>query len=66
MRRGPGVSYPIVVPIPAGSTGITVNGCRSSLDGTTRSWCAARWRSYAGWVSSCCVVNENGALPSFN
>lgn len=62
LRKGPGVKYPIVVAIPAGSTGITISGCRKSED-ATRPWCAANWRSYSGWISSCCIVDEKTGAP---
>jgi uncharacterized membrane protein YgcG len=62
LRSGPGVKYPIVVAIPAGSTGITIGACRKSDDGT-RPWCPANWRSHSGWISSCCIVNEKTGAP---
>jgi hypothetical protein len=57
LRSGPAVTYPIVVAIPLGETGITVNGCRGSEDGT-KPWCVAHWRGYSGYISSCCIVEE--------
>jgi hypothetical protein len=63
LRGGPAVKYPLVVAIPAGATGITLGACRASEDGT-KPWCAAKWRNYSGWISSCCIVDEKtGALP---
>lgn len=62
MRSGPATKYPIVVAIPVGSTGITLGACRKSEDGT-RPWCAANWRTYAGWISSCCLVDERTGAP---
>jgi len=62
LRAGPAVKYPIIVAIPAGSTGITIGHCRSSED-ATRPWCAASWRGYSGWISSCCIVNESTGAP---
>jgi uncharacterized membrane protein YgcG len=62
MRSGPATKYPIVVAIPAGSTGIALGACRKSDDGT-RPWCAANWRTYAGWISSCCIVDERTGAP---
>ena len=63
LRSGPAVKYPIVVAIPAGATGITLGDCRKAED-NTRPWCAAKWRQYSGWISSCCIVDEKtGALP---
>ena len=66
MRAGPATKYPIVVAIPAGAMGITISTCRESEDGT-RPWCAANWRTYSGWVSICCIVDEKtGAPPRIN
>lgn len=66
LRHGPAVTYPIVVAIPVGETGITINGCRNSEDGT-KPWCAAKWGAYSGWISSCCIVDERtGARPPVN
>ena len=62
MRTGPATKYPVVVAIPAGSTGITISGCQKSED-STRPWCAANWRSYSGWLSSCCIVDEKTGAP---
>jgi TIR domain len=63
LRSGPAVRYSLVVAIPAGATGITLGACRASEDGS-RPWCAARWRSYSGFISSCCIVDEKtGAAP---
>jgi TPM domain/TIR domain len=62
LRTGPATKYPIVVAVPAGSTGITISGCQKSED-ATRPWCAANWRSYSGWISSCCIVDEQTGAP---
>ena len=62
LRGGPAVKYPLVVAIPAGATGLTIGACRASEDGT-RPWCAATWRTYSGWISSCCVVDEKTGAP---
>jgi uncharacterized protein YraI len=62
LRAGPALRYPIVVPIPAGATGLTIGACRKSED-RTRPWCAATWRSYSGWISSCCIVDEKTGAP---
>ncbi len=63
LRSGPAVRYALVVAIPAGATGITLGACRASEDGS-RPWCAARWRTYSGFISSCCIVDERtGAAP---
>jgi TIR domain-containing protein len=63
LRSGPAVRYSLVVAIPAGATGITLGACRASEDGS-RPWCAAKWRSYSGFISSCCIVDEKtGAAP---
>lgn len=58
LRSGPGTKYRIVHPIPAGSTGITIGECRKSEDNTTKPWCLANWRTYSGWISSCCLEDE--------
>jgi hypothetical protein len=57
LRSGPAVRYSVVVAIPAGATGITLGACRASEDGS-RPWCAAKWRTYSGFISSCCIVDE--------
>jgi TIR domain-containing protein len=63
LREGPGVRYAIIVPIPAGAGGITLLGCERSRLGT-RPWCEVRWRTYKGYISSCCIVDERtGAAP---
>jgi len=63
LRSGPAVRYSLVVAIPAGATGITLGTCRAAEDGT-RPWCAAKWRTYSGFISSCCIVDERtGAAP---
>ena len=63
LRSGPAVRYPLVVAIPAGASGITLGACRPAEDGT-RPWCAAKWRTYSGFISSCCIVDErSGAAP---
>jgi hypothetical protein len=63
LRSGPAVRYSLVVAIPAGATGITLGACRASEDGS-RPWCAAKWRTYSGFISSCCIVDErSGAVP---
>jgi uncharacterized membrane protein YgcG len=64
LRAGPSTAYNIVVAVPEGSTGITIGTCRPPEDGkTTRPWCAASWRGYSGWISSCCIVDETTGLP---
>ncbi len=62
MRSGPATKYPIVVAVPAGATGITISGCQKAED-ATRPWCAANWRTYSGWISSCCIVDEKTGAP---
>jgi uncharacterized protein YraI len=62
LRSGPAVRYPLVVAIPAGATGITLGACRPAEDGS-RPWCAAKWRNYSGFISSCCVVDERTGAP---
>jgi len=63
LRSGPAVRYSLVVAIPAGATGITLGACRPAEDGT-RPWCAAKWRTYSGFISTCCIVDERtGAAP---
>ena len=66
LRSGPAVKYPIVIPIPAGATGIVLGACRAAED-NTRPWCQATWRGLSGWISSCCIVDEKtGAPPKVN
>jgi TIR domain len=63
LRSGPGLQHPVIVAIPAGATGITLGECHRSTFGT-RPWCAAKWRTYSGFISSCCIVDERtGAAP---
>jgi hypothetical protein len=65
LRRGPAVKYPIVVPIPAGATGIVLGVCREAED-NTRPWCQATWQGMSGWISTCCIVDEKtGASPPY-
>jgi len=65
MRTGPGVSFPLVVSIPAGATGLIVGQCRPPQDGrSAHPWCEVSWRGHRGWTSACCVVSERtGAFP---
>lgn len=62
LRSGPAVKYKIVIPIPAGATGIELGACRAAED-NTRPWCQATWRGLSGWISSCCIVNEKTGAP---
>jgi hypothetical protein len=62
LRSGPAVKYPVVIAIPAGETGIAIGACFAAED-NTRPWCAATWRSYSGYISSCCIVDEKTGLP---
>ena len=63
LRRGPGLHYAVVVAVPAGASGITLGACRPAED-ATRPWCAAKWRTYEGFISSCCIIDERtGAAP---
>jgi len=62
LRSGPAVKYPVVIAIPAGATGIAIGACFAAED-NTRPWCAATWRSYSGYISSCCIVDEKSGLP---
>jgi TIR domain len=65
LRSGPAVKYKIVVPIPAGATGIVLGECRDAED-NTRPWCQATWRGMSGWISTCCIVDEKtGASPPY-
>ena len=62
LRSGPAVKYPIVIPVPAGATGIVLGACRAAED-NTRPWCQATWRGASGWISSCCIVDEKTGAP---
>jgi uncharacterized protein YraI len=62
IRGGPAVKYPIVIPVPAGATGIVLGVCRPAED-NTRPWCQATWRGLSGWISSCCIVDEKTGAP---
>jgi hypothetical protein len=62
LRSGPALKYPLVISIPAGAGGITVGDCRPAED-NTKPWCAASWRKYSGWISSCCIVDEKTGAP---
>ena len=65
MRSGPGVNFPLVASIPAGSTGLMIGQCRQPQDRrSAHPWCEVSWRGYRGWTSACCVVSERtGAFP---
>jgi uncharacterized protein YraI len=56
MRAGASTQSPVVVAIPAGAPDLSVGRCRPADDGRGRPWCDVLWRGYAGWVSSCCIV----------
>ncbi|ABD06868.1 Peptidase C14, caspase catalytic subunit p20 [Rhodopseudomonas palustris HaA2] len=56
MRSGPGTGHPIVVAIPAGSTGDSKGNCRAPDDGGRHPWCEVEWRGRTGWVSSRSIV----------
>ena len=62
LRSGPAVKYKIVIPIPAGATGIELGACRAAED-NTRPWCQATWRGLSGWISTCCIVDEKTGAP---
>jgi hypothetical protein len=62
LRSGPALRYPIVFAIPAGATGIALGPCRPAED-ATKPWCAATWRNYSGFISSCCIVDERTGAP---
>lgn len=51
MRTAPGTGNPVVIAIPAGTSGLTVGRCRRADDGGTSPWCEVQWRGYSGWVS---------------
>jgi uncharacterized protein YraI len=64
MRAGPGPGHPVLTRVPAGAGGVTVLSCRPpDSGGGSNPWCAVRWRDFAGWLSSCCIVDANGARP---
>jgi hypothetical protein len=65
MRSGPGTNFPLVVSIPAGSTGLVIGKCRPPQDSKSgHPWCEVTWRGHAGWTSACCIVNtQTGAFP---
>ncbi len=59
MRAAPRVNSRLIVAIPADSRGVEIARCVPSQDGASRfDWCSAKWQSYEGWVSSCCIVGE--------
>jgi len=58
MRAAPSTKAPIIVAIPAGTTGLKVGDCKRTDDGNYP-WCEIRWREYEGWASSCCIVEMN-------
>jgi len=64
MRSGPGTRHPLVVPIPAGTEGITLGTCRAADDNSRFPWCEASWGKFRGWVSSCCLVDASGNKPA--
>jgi len=66
MRTGAGTKTSVVVAIPAGASDLSVGGCRPADDGSGPPWCEVQWRGYAGWVSSCCIVEvAAGARRTF-
>jgi len=60
MRSGPGTGHPIVVAIPAGSSGAAKGNCRAPDDGGRHPWCEVEWRGRSGWVSSRSIVETRG------
>jgi uncharacterized protein YraI len=56
MRTAPGVNNPVVVAIPAGTSGLAVGSCRRADDGSISPWCEVQWRGYSGWVSGRFIV----------
>lgn len=64
MRSGPGTNYPVVIAIPAGSTGLQRYECRAADDKSTKSWCHVRWAGRSGWVSSCCIIIAEASATS--
>jgi uncharacterized protein YraI len=65
MRKGPGTNFPLVISIPAGTTGLVVGQCRPAQDRhSAHPWCEVNWRGHSGWTSACCIVGErSGAVP---
>jgi len=68
LRSGPGQRHSVVVAIPAGASDVTIGQCRSADDALSQlPWCQARWKSYSGWISSCCLVAQattTGSKPT--
>lgn len=59
MRAGPGQGHPLVISIPAGSSGVIVTNCQAADDRRSRNdWCHATWNDHSGWVSSRCLVRD--------
>ena len=49
MRDGPGIGHRLVIGIPAGTGGLTVEGCQPSDDGQTHDqWCRTSWGALSG------------------
>lgn len=49
MRSGPGMNFPLVVSIPAGSTGVVVGQCRPPQDRrSAHPRCEVTWRGHSG------------------
>jgi hypothetical protein len=64
MRKGPGTNYPLVISIPAGTTGLVVGRCQPARDRRSSSdWCEVSWRGHSGWTSACCIVGERTGAP---
>jgi SH3-like domain-containing protein len=55
----------VVAAIPAGASDVSVGRCVPPEDGKGVPWCEVQWRGYAGWASSCCMVEAGEATRTF-
>ena len=53
VRSGPGTMHGVLFTVPAGATGVQVDGCRPADSGGGKfDWCRIVWQGRSGWVSS--------------
>jgi uncharacterized protein YraI len=60
IRAGPGTGHPIIIALPAGSSGEMKGRCHAPDDGGRYAWCEVEWRGRSGWVSSRSIVETRG------
>jgi uncharacterized caspase-like protein/uncharacterized protein YraI len=65
IRTGPGTTGRVVAEMPAGASDVSVGRCVPPEDGKGVPWCEVQWRGYAGWASSCCMVEVGDPARTF-